>query len=102
MSSEESEAVFPEAAPGNILYARRSVRGRFLVVGAARGATAHPRILDGADGSPIEMLGFDGVDWDVVDISADERLMTYTRRDGAARNLYLYEFETGEHRALRP
>jgi Tol biopolymer transport system component len=100
----EPEDVFPGAVSGNVLYARRSNNGKYLVlgVGVGSGSTANPVVLNGEDGTPAGLQGFDGVDWDVLDISGDERLMTYSKRGGAAGNLSVYEFESGEHRTLRP
>jgi hypothetical protein len=102
LGENEAEELFPEATSNNVLYARRSLRGKYLVLGVAEGATPKPLVLDGADGSPIAMQGFDGVDWDILDISADERLMAYTKAGATPGNLYVYSFETGEHQTLRP
>jgi hypothetical protein len=63
---------------------------------------AKPLVVNGEDGTPVHLKGFDGLDWDIHDISADERLMSYTNLAGAAGNLSVYDFETGEHRTLRP
>ena len=102
IGASESEVVFPEATSDNVLYARRSLQGKYLVLGVADGSKAKPLVLNGGDGAAVVMQGFDELDWDIVDISADERLMAYTKLGGTPGNLSVYDFESGEHRTLRP
>ena len=101
VEEDRSEPLFPEWPFNSILYARLSAGGAYLVVGELRdGSAVQPRVLHAATGQPVDLVGFEELTWDIVDISKSERWMLYRLVGDQQDSLYLYELETGRHRQL--
>ena len=101
IEEDRSEPLFPTWGLGSVLYARQSPAGSYLIVGEVdRGGPLRPRLLNAETGEVVELSGFEGLNWDILDISPSERWMSYHIREDGEDSLFLYEFETGAHLPL--
>lgn len=88
-------------ADWDISYAYFSRNGKYRVVGINEDAQTVVQVTDMENGEPVEFPSFENGNITSVNISDSEELMSfYVGSSGSPSNLYIYEFETSEHRRL--
>jgi Tol biopolymer transport system component len=88
-------------ADWDIWYAYFSRDGKYRVVGINEDAQTVVQVTDMESGEPVEFPTFINGNITSVHISDSEELMSfYVGSSDSPGNLYVYDFETGEHRRL--
>ncbi len=99
LESGESELV--EKADWDIMYGALSYNEKFRVVGINNDARTEIKIVNTETGYPVRIDNLPDGDLTSVNISESEKLMTfYLSGSRFPRNLYVFDFETGESRKL--
>jgi len=99
MASGASEKI--EDAPWDISFADLSWNGKYRVVGVNNDARTEIKIYDQSSGKRIDLPKLPAADITSVTISKSEKLMTfYLNGSRSPNNLYVYNFEQKQYKAL--
>lgn len=99
ITSGEREVV--KKADWDINYAYFSRNGKYMVTGINEDGQTVVEVMDMESGEPVSFPTFDKGDITSLNISDSEELMSfYVGSSGSPSDLYVYNFESGEHRRL--
>jgi len=99
LETGESEKIFE--TDWDVMYANHSKNEKYRVIGINRDARTVVKVFDMDTGEEINFPDFEGKNITSVNISDSEKHMAfYVSSAKTPRNLYFYDFETGDHEKL--